>query len=664
MNNNEQLLSKAFQQHQAGNLILAERGYRQLLHHNPACAEGLHLLGLLTHQLDNHAAALDYISQAISVEPLALFFSSRALVYRETGQLEQAAADYRQAAGREPENVEVQYALGVLLNNLGQFAEAAACFQQALRLNPTRADAAFNLGVVSGRPEQLGRAEGAYRQAVKIQPDYADAWYNLAVTLKLQEKIKEAAACFKQALRLEPHKILWQLEMETLFPLVMPGNEAIEQYRSRIEAALKSHPPAGISLETLMADIGQSNAFQTFHLNYQGRNDLAIKIQYAHLFSVSDRWRPQQLPNLNWEADQRPRVGFVVTGGHEGIFLKIMGGILKKLPPDEFSLMIICPNSGLQRFYSYFDNKNIDYVTLLPELEKSVQKIRDRNLDLVYYWEAGSDSLNYFLPFFRLAPVQCTSWGAMATTGIPRIDYFISSRYFEPAQAEAHYAERLVQLDSLLTYFYRPALPEKLKGRREFELAGREHVYICPQSLLKLHPEFDSFLAGILRRDPLATVLLFSGKYRGWQERLQQRWQQTMPDVAPRIRFLPRQSYADYLNLLAVSDVMLDTIHFNGGTTTYEGLAVGIPIVTLPTQFMRGRMTQGCYQRMGMMDCVAANPQEYIDLALKLGADVLHRKQVKSKIRATRDALFEDNDVVRAWAGFFNWAVAEMKDDD
>jgi hypothetical protein len=42
-----------------------------------------------------------------------------------------------------------------------------------------------------------------------------------------------------------------------------------------------------------------------------------------------------------------------------------------------------------------------------------MRPVRETACDLIYYWKVGTDALNYFLPFGRLAPVQCTGWATM-----------------------------------------------------------------------------------------------------------------------------------------------------------------------------------------------------------------------------------------------------------
>jgi protein O-GlcNAc transferase len=105
---------------------------------------------------------------------------------------------------------------------------------------------------------------------------------------------------------------------------------------------------------------------------------------------------------------------------------------------------------------------------------------------------------------------------------------------------------------------------------------------------------------------------------------------------------------------------LLDPLHFGGGNTSYEGLAVGVPIVTLPSRFLRGRITFALYKQMGMLDCVVHSPREYIDLALRLGTDKSYRDQVRAKILDANSVLYENNTGVKELEEFLKWPRSRM----
>jgi predicted O-linked N-acetylglucosamine transferase (SPINDLY family) len=293
------------------------------------------------------------------------------------------------------------------------------------------------------------------------------------------------------------------------------------------------------------------------------------------------------------------------------------------------------------------------YVVLPHHLPVMRETILDQHVDVLFYPDIGMHPITYFLALSRLAPVQCVSWGHPVTTGLDRIDYFLSSADLEPDDAEEHYTESLVRLSALPTYYYRPPLPEPPRDRTAFGLSEQENLYLCPQSLFKFHPDFDAILVDLLRRDPQGRLILLEGGWPHWTALLLERWHKTLADVIDRVSFLPRLGEHDFLSLIMLSDVLLDPVHFGGGNTTYEAFAMGTPIVTQPGRFMRGRVTHACYKKMGLHDCVASTPEEYVDIAVRLGTDRDYRKAVSAAILSRNHILYEDLAAVKELEQFF-----------
>lgn len=102
---------------------------------------------------------------------------------------------------------------------------------------------------------------------------------------------------------------------------------------------------------------------------------------------------------------------------------------------------------------------------------------------------------------------------------------------------------------------------------------------------------------------------------------------------------------------------MLDPIHFGGGNTSYEAFAMGIPVVTWPSEFLRGRLTYAMYRQMGLLDLVAKDAPSYVELAVWLGKDAVAREVLRTRIVATSGALFDDAGAVRELEEFFRSVV-------
>jgi len=197
-----------------------------------------------------------------------------------------------------------------------------------------------------------------------------------------------------------------------------------------------------------------------------------------------------------------------------------------------------------------------------------------------------------------------------------------------------------------------------IKPREEFGIAADAHLYLCAQQLGKFHPDFDPIMADILRRDKHGVIAVTEDRHgKAAAVLLRRRFADTMPDVADRIIFFEFQPTASYLSLVVAADVLLDPLHFCGANTTYDGFSLSKPIVTLPSQFRRGRYTLGCYRVMGIDDCIASDPRHYVDIAVALGTDAAWRREIAQKIARASPALFEDLAAVREHERIFEMLI-------
>ena len=286
-------------------------------------------------------------------------------------------------------------------------------------------------------------------------------------------------------------------------------------------------------------------------------------------------------------------------------------------------------------------------------LDAARARIAQHELDVVWYPEIGMDTTTYFLAFSRLAPMQCVSWGHPMTTGIDTIDYFLSSTHLEAEHASNEYSETLHLMNHVMAWFERPEHPPEAVSPARFGLPTGHTLYGCLQSLFKFHPRYDRMWGEILRRDPKGILVLLEGRQKHWTQSLRLRLTRANPDVAHRICFVPRLDRESYLALVHTCDVMLDTPVFCGGNTSLEAFAMGVPLVTLPSNQLRGRITHALYKQMGFDGCTATSVDEYIDIAHVLGTQPLLRKRMGQAIISAATSKFHNDASVQELQNFF-----------
>jgi protein O-GlcNAc transferase len=622
--------------------------------------------------------------------------SNLGAVLHDRGRHGEALAQFGQALQLQPAHADALYNLGNLHQDQGRSKEAIACYEQAMALRPQRADIANNLGNALLAERRYAEASASYQQAIRQDPACAEAYLNLGVALGEQGRIDEAARCCEQAARLRPERRLWKLRAAGLCPVIFPSTQELDRYRRELAARLdgEAAEPPDVDWRELATE-GFAPSFQLCH---QGRNNRPLMARLAALFAPC--FPPPALsecgdlsplsfsqpagiieavkrPTRSWQeipaygnpkrrqvaalrkhpfSRAKPRIGFLVTRHREGGFLRDMAGIVEHLDRTRFDVVMLCSQTNVATCQAAMRNGKTEWVPLPDRLGPAADQIAAVRCDLVYHWQIGTDPLNYFLPFAPLAPVQCTGWGSHGTTGIPTVDYYVSSRLVEPDGAEDHFTERLVRLEGLTSFQHRVSAPPAT--RSQFGLSPSGHVYVCPGRLGKLHPESDPLLAALLRADPQGFLVLLAGKDPYPANQLRRRFERTLAGVQDRVVFLPAQSPADYLGLLSVADVFLDAPHYSAGFTGYDAFSLGLPIVTLPDGFGIGRYVQAFYRKLELGDLVSATPEEYVSQAVRLGTDRGYRESVRSLIVQRAGALFEDMEAVREHERFFEEALA------
>lgn len=648
-------------------------------------AEAWYALAAVNHRLGARAEAVHCYERFMVLEPdhaEAPYFVGN--LHGENGDLERAIECYRaalrlrptfddaarnlgaslQALGRNREAVElydgflqraagsadIHFNLGNALADLGEWPRAVGSYRHALSVDPRRVDVHLNLGRALDEAGRLDEAAAAYQDALSLDPQSLPAYRSLGACLVEQGKTQAALECYRRGLAVSQDGGL-RLRLATLLPPIPRSKEDLAAWRERFDgelARLEREPPR---LEAPLVE-GVTN----FYLSYHGMDNRVLHARTAALYA-------RACPSLLWSAphcEAQPRrggklrVGFVSRYLHDHSIGKTARGLIAKLPRRHLEVTALfvepCPDDETARFIRAHSERS---VSLPADLERARAAVAALELDVLFYQDIGMEPFTYFLAFSRLAPVQCTFFGHPDTTGIANLDYFVSSSLFEPANGRDHYSEELVTLEDLGTtaYYYRPATPAPAAPAQFGLPAGR--LYLCPQSLFKIHPDLDAIFGAILRADASGRVVMIEGQSRHWGELLRARFTATLPDVSDRIIFLPRQSGADFTRLLGLPCVILDTPHFNGMNTSLEAFSVGTPVVTLPGSLQRGRHTAAMYRRMRFTECIAASGDDYARIAISLATDEDYRRYVKDEIMQRSEVLFEDPHVPREFERFF-----------
>lgn len=223
----------------AGRLAEAESLYRQVLAREPRNADALHLLGMTSHALGRHEAAVELIERAIGQAPaVAAFHNNLGTVLQAQNRHREAIERFQHALRLEPGYAEAHINLGNSLQALRRFEEALGHYREALERKPGSPEAHNNLANALAGLGRFEEAIAGYREALRLRPDYAEALVNLASSLHKQERLEEAAECCRRALQLRPD----MAEAHSNLAGVLAAQQKYEEAEAHCRRALELKP--------------------------------------------------------------------------------------------------------------------------------------------------------------------------------------------------------------------------------------------------------------------------------------------------------------------------------------------------------------------------------------------------------------------------------------
>jgi predicted O-linked N-acetylglucosamine transferase (SPINDLY family) len=645
--------------------------------------------GLVLNALERHEEALASFDRAIKLKSkFAEAHNNRAAVLAALGRDEEALEAYRRALAITPSYPDAHYNLGSLLRTLGRHDEAVKCFDRALALRPKYADAHNNRGMalmalaraeealasferaLAANPDHpharnnryaalgtLGRHDEALTtapQATGSGPERAEDFYNRGKMLSELNRYAEAVANHRQALALKPDYAQPAFaaciaELPVLYADAAEVRQRREVYEQSLRALCRD-----VEAGRLRGDLAKAMATnQPFFLAYQGENNRDLRSLYGTLCCrvANNPAAPLRPPP---GVGEKVRVGVVSSFFYLHSNWKIpIKGWISQIDRSRFE--IIGYHIGINRDAETAVAASMcdKFVHRSLEADGWRREILADAPHVLIYPGLCMDNISAQLAAQRLAPVQITSWGHPETSGMPTIDYFLSSDLMEPPDADSHYTERLVRLPNLSIYYEpenRATIP---MNRVELGLRPDATVFWCGQSVFKYLPQFDNVFPRIAMDAgdcQFAFIRHQGGKEINalFQQRLERAFAAFGLNAANHCTFLPRLGADQFVAAIGQCDIFLDSIAWSGCNSTLESLPHNLPIITVAGPLMRGRHSMAILRMMGVTETIAQTVDEYIAMAARLARDKAERKALGQRIADNKHRVYRDRACVTA----------------
>ena len=581
-------LAEGMAAHGQGRLDDALSGYQAVLQAEPFNVDALNLAGLVHIHRGAFARAMPFLVRAVVLDPgFAEALNHLALALLRSGQPLGALRLLIRALAVRSDFAEAQLNCGSALADLKEWPRAIGCYDRALALRLDYADAHANRANALQFLGRLDEARPGYARALALRPDLPEAHSNLASLDQAEGDLAFAIRGFRRALALKP--VPW-LHSNLLFCLAYDG---------------------GISGDAYFAEFRRWEAM--------------------HARTAYRSIRP---PIVVAEPERRLRVGWISADFCEHPVARNVIGLLERRDRARVEAILYAslraPDAVTDRFRAAADGWRD--VLGWPDVDIARQMREDR-IDILVVLAGHTGHNRLGVAAYRPAPVQ-VSFHDLATSGLSVMDAWMTDGVLHPAGTRERFTERLVRLPCF--YLHEPLADAPEPGPLPALASGHVTFSSC-NNTSKHTPEVLALWATILKAVPGSRLLLkYLNRYASAGLRRKVEGVFTGHGVEPsRIEFLAGDvGRRKQLEILRRVDIALDPVPFNGSTTSFEALWMGVPVVTLAGERFLGRVGASVLHHIGLDELVADDAEGYVDRAVRLAGDLPRLSFLRDGMRA------------------------------
>jgi predicted O-linked N-acetylglucosamine transferase (SPINDLY family) len=668
------LFARARLCHQSGHFAEAEVGYRKILKKRPQHFEAWHALGVCAHQmgdsltaerslrrallLDSQAALTHYaLGVVLAVaqrkdEALACFDKliamkadfveahfQRGNVLLELGRFPEAIAGFDSAIALDPHHVNAWTYKGHALHKLGRFAEAIACYDRILAVNPAHVSSLTNRGAAFKDSRQVEKAIVEFDRALAIDPDNTAAWVNRGEALLVLNRRDQALASFDKAISINPELALAWLGRANILMLTGAVTESLAACH-RALGIEPNNPKALTQLglghalqgdtQTALAFFDQALAVQP-DLEYALSGKIFIEdfkddADFAMLQASRSEWWRQIGSKISkdysprHENDRDPTRRIVL--GYVSAEFRNRSAALSYRPVlanhDKTQFEVICYSaSPVEDDVTNSFRQVADHWRSILQWsdDQLADCIRADKVDILIDLSGHAEGNRLRVFAQKPAPIQVSAWGYANGTGLPTIDYLFSDPVLIPSEVRHLFAEQIHDLPCAITM--EPTRTE-VRSSQPPVLSNGYVTYGVLNRISKISASAIGLWARILRSNSTSRLLIkdYHIDDAAIRSRLLEKF--ASHEIAPdRLCLMGSTSREEHLAVYRQVDMCLDPFPHGGGISTWEALHMGVPVVAKLGNGPTSRLAGAILSAIGMTDWVAADDDQYAEIALR-----------------------------------------------
>ncbi len=574
---------------------------------------------------------------------------------------------------------------GRKLEASGLVSQAIEVFREWLKIN-ANVELSFLIWYEFGRLLQKDgnyvKAESSFRAALEQKPQFVEAMLALGKSLESQGKLDQAIETWQSAI---PSEEL-QIDLLNNIARLMDQTHRPEDAELALVRSLKLNNRQDAVVTTLLQqrqklcrwpviseEIGADIEFQKEHIG--PLMSLALTDDpKENLGSVNRFLKSKQLDKVAQSPIKRAqfyknhtkiRVGFLSADFRMHATSIFFAPLIEGLDRKIFEVYLLDITTASDTFFEM--RKRLisvaDQHVPLQNIDDAaaIARIIESEIDVLVDLSGLTAGARPGIVAARVAPLQMSYIGFLASCGMPSVDYIVTTKDLFPKKNQSGFTEEPLYLKA--TYLVVDPNTELQPGvtRAQFNLPEDGMIYCALLNSYKITPEMFGAWMNILKAVP-DSVLWLVDENPTTRKNLESYATSHGIDKA-RLHFSQRVHPAQYRSQLALADLFLDTSPYGNGATARDAVIANLPILTKPGRTMMSRLSAHVMKSMGLKELIVKDIASYENKAIEIGKNKSMIREIKEKMLASRTTspLFNAEKFTKDFGDAISFAVQETK---
>ncbi len=541
----------------------------------------------------------------------------RAMAMQAAGKADDAIAMVRVQQRLHPRDPELMNLMAVLLWGTGRLDEALRQAERATALQPANGSFLNTLGVTLSFMDRLHDAVAAWERATAADPRNPLAWISLAGTLPRVGRSGDGVAAGRRGVELDPGSAAARNALAGALKNAGRMDEAVEAAREAVALA-----PGDARLRSQLL----------LYMNYASVP--AVELAREHRAFGAACPPARDAARTDPDPGRPLRIGILSGDLKDHSVAFFVDAILDAVPAGStcvaFSTMVAGEGDAVAarlrgRFAEWVDAWKLTDDAL-------DEAIRARGIDVLVELSGHTSGSRLGALRSAPAPVIVTAIGYPSTTGLPAVGWRMVDSITDPPGSEAHCTERLLRIDPCFLCYRAPeGAPEPVMPP-----TGAPVTFASFNNAAKVGDECAALWARALAAVPGSRMLMKSASLADPAVRESVAARMAAAGIpAERLELVARTaSRVDHLALYSHVHVALDTVPYNGTTTTCEAMWMGVPVVCMLGDRHAARVSASLVAATGHPEWAAGDADGFVATAVRLAGDPDGLARIRAGLRA------------------------------